>query len=180
MIISCFLLPLVIYAITKVLSGSKFPGLVAGIGAILYPFMFSLSLHNLSDFVFAFVVCTAVLFSMKTLDDDRYFYYAGIFLGLAYYAKGTGLLLIPGYVLFHVITQRSVKKVLNNRKFLVSLLITFLILLPWFVRNYVHFRDPLFSTERFIAGHIGYKDFEKDTYSLYWGERPPDDVPSFS
>jgi len=187
LIISCFLLPLMVYYLTKELSRSKITSFAAGFGVLLYPAFFEWSLHCLSDVIYAFVVCSFVLFSVKTLDDKRYFYPAGFFMGLAYYAKGSGLVLIPCYILFQFITrykfkrrraqkqdvQSSIKGILTNKGFLISLLIAFLVLLPWFIRNYVHFRDPLFSTQRYAAGYGGYVDWEIGTYDLYWGEKPP-------
>jgi 4-amino-4-deoxy-L-arabinose transferase-like glycosyltransferase len=173
LIISCFLFPLVLYSLARELSGSKFAGLAAGLSVLLYPFIFRWSLHCLSDVLYGFVVCAGVLYAVKALDNDKFFYPLGIFMGLAYYAKGSGLVTIPGYVLFYVIARRSIKKVFTDRKFLTSLLIAFLILLPWMIRNYIHFRDPLFSTQRFSAGYVGYEDWEEGTYELYWGEKPP-------
>ena len=173
LIISCFLLTLVVYFLTYELSGSKYAGLAAGFHVLLYPALFRSSLYSLSDVIFTFVVGAAVLFAMKALDDQKYFYHAGVFLGLAYYAKGSGLLLIPAYILFYVIARFSVKKVITDKKFLISLLIAFMILLPWFIRNYIHFRDPLYSTQRYAAGYGGYVGWEEGTYDLYWGEKPP-------
>ncbi|MDQ1318618.1 MAG: 2 protein, partial [Candidatus Poribacteria bacterium] len=188
LIISCFLLPLILYYLTKELSRSKITSLASGLGVLLYPAFFEWSLHCLSDVIYAFVVCSFVLFSVKTLDDKRYLYLAGIFMGLAYYAKGSGLVLIPCYILFHFITHYklkrirkkhrtpdfpSIKEILTNKGFLIVLLVAFLVLLPWLVRNYVHFGDPLFSTQRFAAGYGGYVDWEIGTYDLYWGEKPP-------
>jgi len=173
LIISCFFLPLVIYSLARELSGSKFAGLAAGFSVLLYPALFRSSLYCLSDVIFTFVVCAFVLFSAKALEKGKSFYAAGVFMGLAYYAKGSGILLIPCHVVFHVIARRSFKKVFTDRKFLISLLISFLILLPWLIRNYAHFGDPLFSTQRFAAGYGGYKGWEEGTYELYWGEKPP-------
>jgi hypothetical protein len=207
LIISCFFLPLILYYLTKELSRSKITSLASGLGVLLYPAFFEWSLHCLSDVIYAFVVCSFVLFSVKTIDDKmngfispfskggkgdlnnkRYAYLAGIFMGLAYYAKGSGLVLITCYILFHFITHYnlkqirkkyrttnipSVKKVLTNKGFLTVLIVAFLVLLPWFIRNYVHFGDPLFSTQRFAAGYGGYVDWEIGTYDLYWGEKPP-------
>ncbi|MGB9595288.1 MAG: hypothetical protein ACPL7B_03315, partial [Candidatus Poribacteria bacterium] len=56
-------------------------------------------------------------------------------------------------------------------------LIAFLVLLPWMIRNTVHFRNPFFSTQNFVSGYGGYEDWEIGTYELYWGEKPP---PKFS
>ncbi len=172
LIMSCFLIPLVIYSLTKELSRSKFAGLAAGLGVMLYPVMFKSSLYCLSDVCYTFIICASVLFAAKALDDDRYFYPLGIFVGLAYYAKGSGLVPIPGYILFFVIARRSIKKVFTDRKFLTSVLIAFLVLLPWLIRNYAYFRDPLYSTQRFSAGYVG-GNWEAGTYELYWGEKPP-------
>ena len=219
LIISCFFLPLTIYYLTKEISRSKITSIASGLGVLLYPAFFEWSLHCLSDVIYAFVVCSFVLFSVKTLDDkrngsispfskggkgdlrcvqdsflhftlnkQRYFYLAGIFMGLAYYAKGSGIVLIPCYILFYFITHYnlkrirkkyrtndlpSIKEILTNKGFLISLIIAFLVLLPWFIRNYVHFGDPLFSTQRFAAGYGGYVDWEIGTYELYWGEKLP-------
>ncbi|MBD3181486.1 hypothetical protein GF312_04285 [Candidatus Poribacteria bacterium] len=173
LIISCLLLPVVIYYLTKEISGSKFAGLAAGAGILLYPFFFRWSLHCLSDILFTFVVCSAVLFAVKSLDNPLYFYFLGVFMGLAYYAKGSGLVIIPGFALFYLIAYKSIKKVIMDRRIWISFLIAFLVLLPWFIRNYIHFRDPLYSTQRFAAGYIGYQSWETGTYGLYWGERPP-------
>jgi hypothetical protein len=139
---------------------------------MLYPVMFKSSLYCLSDVCYTFIICASVLFAAKALDDDRYFYPLGIFVGLAYYAKGSGLVPIPGYILFFVIARRSIKKVFTDRKFLTSVLIAFLVLLPWLIRNYAYFRDPLYSTQRFSAGYVG-GNWEAGTYELYWGEKPP-------
>ena len=73
-IISCFLIPLVLYSLAKEISGSKWPGLAAGLGVMLYPSMFGWSLHSLSDVIYAFVVSAMVLYSAKSLNDDKYFY----------------------------------------------------------------------------------------------------------
>ncbi len=176
LIISCFLLPLLIYFITKELSGSKVASVAAGLGVLFYPFVFEQSLRCLSDILYTSIICASVLFAMKSLDKERFLYPMAISMGLAYYAKGSGLMLIPGIILFHIVARRSIRKVLTNKRFLLAMLIVFLVLLPWLVRNYAHFGDPLFSTQRFVAGFMGYSDWEAKTRELYWGEKPP---PSF-
>jgi len=186
-IISCFFLPLVTFSLAKQLSKSRIAGVASGMTVLLSPSFFSWSLHPLSDVTYTFIVCAFALFSMKALDDEKNFYYAGIFMGLAYYAKGTGILLFPCYIVFHLIARYRLKRyrddeisflpfiktLLFNKRFLIGLIIGFLILFPWLVRNFVHFRDPLFSTQRFAAGYGGYVDWEIGTYDLYWGEKPP-------
>jgi len=62
---------------------------------------------------------------------------------------------------------------MRDKKFLYGLGLTFLVLLPWFIRNTIHFHNPIFSTQQFSAGYIGYESWETGTYSLYWGENLP-------
>lgn len=104
-------------------------------------------------------------------------------MGLSYYAKGSGIVLIPCYILFYIIANlkfhrwrlqiKPLWNALKNKAFLMGLLVAFLVLLPWFVKNFIHFHDPLFSTQRYAAGYGGYVDWEIGTYDLYWGEKPP-------
>jgi hypothetical protein len=182
-IISCFFLPLVIYYLTKELSKSRITSLSAGVTVLLSPSFYEWSLHCLSDVTFAFMVCAFVLFAVKSLDKKPYFYLAGFFMGLSYYAKGSAIVLIPCYILFYILHNlkfhrwklqiKPIWDALKNKAFLMGLLIAFLVLLPWFVRNFIHFHDPLFTTQRFAAGYGGYVDWEIGTYDLYWGEKPP-------
>ena len=51
--------------------------------------------------------------------------------------------------------------------------IVFLVMLPWFVRNTIHFGNPIFSTQQYAAGYIGYTDWEEGSYSLHWGKEMP-------
>jgi len=89
-------------------------------------------------------------------------------MGLTYYAKGVGIWLIPVYLIFCV-----VRKGFTNRRVWYCFAIAFLVMLPWFVRNTIHFRNPIFSTQQYAAGYIGYKGWEEGTYSLYWDKDMP-------
>ncbi len=185
-IISSFFLPITLYYLTRELSKSRVAGLSAGITILLSPFFYENSLHCLSDVTYAFVVSAFVLFGVMSLDKKKYSYPTGFFMGLAYYAKGSGILLIPCYILFYILAHIKFKRwrlqilpiwnAIKSRSFLMSLLVAFLVLLPWMVRNTVHFRNPFFSTQNFVSGYGGYVDWEVGTYELYWGEKPP---PSF-
>lgn len=185
-IISSLFLPLVIYHLTRQLSKSKITSFSAGLAVLLSPSFFGWSLNCLSDILYTFIVCSFTLYTVKSLDNEKNFYLAGVFMGLAYYVKGTGILLFPCYIAFYFIAKYRLKKhrenigfipftksIFINKKFLIGLAIGFLILFPWLVRNFVHFGDPLYSTQRFAAGYGGYVDWEIGTYDLYWGEKPP-------
>jgi 4-amino-4-deoxy-L-arabinose transferase-like glycosyltransferase len=172
LIISSFFLPALGYLLAKRFSDSDVTGFATGAHLLIYPAFFEHSLFCLSDVTFAFMVSLTVLLAVKGFDNPRYFYAMGVAMGLAYYAKGAGLILLPAYGLFYLIrrTQQT------DRPFLIGIGLALLTLAPWFIRNQIHFGSPMFSTQQFAAGYIGYIPWEQGTYPLYWGEN----LPSFS
>lgn len=170
-LIGSIFLPVFLYMLTKRLSRSRVAGLAAGLSAMFFPVIFSYSLRVDDDLLFPFMVLTSCFFIIKAQDSPKFFYPAGVFIGLTYYAKSTGLLIIPAYFIFCVISGGF--KILRSRKLWVCFAIVFLVMLPWFVRNTIHFRNPIFSTQQYAAGHIGYKDWEEGSYSLYWDKKFP-------
>jgi hypothetical protein len=84
------------------------------------------SLYCLSDITYSFMVCLAVLFAVKGMKRDKYFYLMGISLGLSYYAKGVTLALIPAFPIFYMIARGSVKALFRARRFLLGMLLVFM------------------------------------------------------
>ena len=171
MLIGSIFLPVFFYLLTKRLSRSPVAGLAAGLSAMFLPIIFSFSLRADSDLLFAFMILASCFFIIKAQDSPKFFYPAGAFIGLTHYAKGTGLWIIPVYFVFCVISGGF--KILRSRKVWVCFAIAFLVMLPWFVRNTIHFHNPIFSTQQYAAGHIGYTDWEEGSYSLHWGKEMP-------
>ena len=171
MLIASIFLPIFLYLLTKRLSNSRVTGVAAALGVIVFPNIFDRSLMPDDDGLFPFMVLASCFFIIKAMDSPKYFYPAGVFIGLTYYAKGTGLWIIPAYLIFCVILGGV--KILRNQKVWYCFAIAFFVMLPWFIRNTVHFRNPIFSTQQYAAGYIGYKGWEEGTYSLYWDEERP-------
>ena len=171
MLIASIFLPIFLYLLTKRLSCSRITGFAAALGVIVFPNIFEHSLIPDDDGLFPFMVLASCFFIIKAQDSPKYFYPAGAFIGLTYYAKGTGLWIIPAYLIFCVILNGF--KILRNRRIWYCFAIAFLVMLPWFIRNTIHFRNPIFSTQQYAAGYIGYKGWEEGTYSLYWDEERP-------
>ena len=171
MLISSIFLPVFLYLLTKRLSRSRIAGFAAALGVIVFPAIFSHSLIPDDDAIFHFIVIASCYFIIKAQDKPKYYYPAGAFIGLAYYAKGNGLVLIPVYLAFCVIIGGF--KALRNWKMWYCFAVAFLVMLPWFIRNTVHFHNPVFSTQQYAAGYIGYKGWEEGTYTLYWDKEMP-------
>ena len=185
-LISCLFFPWVVYALTRLMTSVHanrsgcWVSLAAGLHILVYPELFRHSLYCLSDVTFAFTVCLTVLFLLQGLTRPQSqllpFCWMGIAMGLAYYAKGTGLVLIPAYVTAYVISYLLASQKPDPRPFIVGISIAFLVITPWWIRNLIHFGSPTFSTQQFAAGYIGYISWEEGTYTPYFGQ----DLPSFA
>ena len=82
MLISSIFLPVFLYLLVKRLSGSRITGLAAGLGILVFPTIFSWSLIPDDDSIFPFMVIASCFFIIKAQDSSRYFYPAGVFMGL--------------------------------------------------------------------------------------------------
>src|SRR5688500_612312 len=98
MLIGSLVLPVLLYLLTARVSGNKFTGLAAAFGAIAFPEFFQSSLRCDDDLLFALLVLASCFFIMKAENSPKYFFTAGILIALTFYAKGSGLLLIPIYL----------------------------------------------------------------------------------
>ena len=171
LIISSLLLPAVTYLLTKSLSKNRWASMGAAFTVLFYPSMFMWSLYCLSDITYSFMICLAVWLAVKGMENDKYFYAMGLVLGLSYYAKGVTLVIIPAFPLFYIIARGSFKALFQSKRFLVGMLLVFIVIMPWWVRNTIHFGKPLHSTQNNWSGYIGYG--EGGAYPVYWDKQSP-------
>lgn len=171
LIISSLFLPVATYFLARSFSENRWASMGAAFTVMLYPSLFMWSLYCLSDITYSLMVCLAVLFVVKGMKQDKYFYLMGLFLGLGYYAKGVTLVLIPAFPIFYIIARGSFKALFRDRRFLLGMLLVFLIIAPWWIRNTIHFGNPLHSTQNHWSGYIGYGS--GGSYYVYWDKPKP-------
>lgn len=179
MLMSCFLLPLLVYGLVRELGGSRLAAFLAGLTNILHPAFFEWSLQPMADVLYASIVAAFVLSVAKTRRSPRWWLLAGVVAGLATYAKGNGFLLFACAVLAQLllsIGRRGIRQALLERSFLAGLGVGLLVLLPWAVRNSVLFGSPLFSTHKYAAATWDPNKLEEVGFQLYWGEKAPPTV----
>ncbi|GFP26893.1 hypothetical protein HKBW3S33_00307 [Candidatus Hakubella thermalkaliphila] len=97
------------------------------------------------------------LFMAKGFENNKYFIYAGVFSGLAYLTKGSGLLLIPSFGLSSLLVYRL--KVLKNKYFWSYFLFFFLSSFPLIVRNIVVYRNPFYNINNYVMWFDYYEQF---------------------
>ena len=145
MLVSSILLTIFLYLLTLRLSKNRIPAMASALCMIVFPNIFEHSLVPDDDGIYHFMVIASCFLIIMAIDTPKYFYVAGVFIGLSYYAKGSGLILIPIYFLFCLI--RGGPKILRNRKLWYCFLIVFIVMLHWFLRNTIHFSKPNFSMQ---------------------------------
>ena len=156
LLISSFGLPWTAYSLTKKFGENRWAGLGSGLTVLLYPMMFKSSLEAVSDISYTFVFLMSIIFLIKGLKKGAGtetavgtgmswdFALMGVFIGLAYYGKGNHVIYFPAYVICYLFMKKSWWFALRDRAFLVGMCIALAIIIPWWVRNIVHFGDPFF------------------------------------
>lgn len=184
LLLSCFALPLVTFALAKRVSRSDAVALASAGTVLLYEPLFTWSLCAMADVTFGCFILLSVLCALKGFDRPRWFYGMGGALALSYYAKTAALVLFfvfIAYYLFWRAARRPRWRWINrDLHFCLAFLLLAILLLPWFVRNYVQFGDPLYSSHKHVAGYVGMEHWEEKTLDVYWDKEPPSLADKFS
>ena len=176
LIIASVCLPMATYVLTRHLSHSRWPALGSAFTVMLYPKLFFWSLFCLSDITYTFFFLLVVLFALRGFGRPVSFYWMGITIGVAYYAKGSALLLIPALMVFYLVKRPSLKKLVHDRHFLLGIALALCVMSPFWIRNTVHYGNPLHSTQNYWSGNIGYSTdgpSNGNTYRVYWDKTAP-------
>ncbi len=168
MLIMAVFLPIATYFIGKEIFDRKI-GFVAAVSVIFYYVTFPLGFNVERDPLLAVLLLSGFYFYLKGLKSENYFYAMGVFLGLAYLAKQTALVVFPALAIAHYLTNKTLPK-----KLIFGILLSALIASPWLLRNYLAFGSPLFSAnsfEAYIGGYFPY--YEPAHYAVYWESAKP-------
>ncbi len=90
-----------------------------------------------------------IYFLMEGFKNNKYWAYAGVIAGLVYLTKGTGLLLIPGFLLSSIYIYKL--KIFKNKYFWSFFIFFVLVSSPLLVRNILVYQDPFFNVNKYIA-----------------------------
>lgn len=177
LVISCFALPLVTFFLGRRVSGSNIVAAASALTVLLYLPFFCWSLQGFADITFAFFIVVSILCMLKGFERARSFLMMGILLALAYYAKVSALIVVGAFCVYYLLrTIFDSKRKLRSRQtlfFVLGILLFGLLVAPWWIRNEVHFDDPMYSNHKHVVGTIGWKSWEEGTYGLYWNTDPP-------
>ena len=112
-------------------------------------------------------------FVYEGFKNNRNWIYAGVFAGLAYLTKGTGILLLPGFLLSSFLIYRW--EVLRNKFFWLFFLFFILAASPLLIRNIVVFENPFYNVNNHILtmgqtkiDSIRYITFDRNDGTAIW------------
>ena len=117
------------------------------------------------DVPVAFFTIFAIIYYYKSyFISQKYFYIAGLFLGLALLSKISALFPALGIFLYPIIDKRA-RKSLKNKNYYLSFIIAFLILLPFIIWNI--YND--FAFIRYQFGHVNKDSASISSFIEIWG-----------
>ena len=168
---NCFL----VYKIGKGMFDKKEIGLLAALGAAIYPPFIggAVEINTVTFDVLFLALAVYFLLRGEEKQIERNGIWAGLSLGLAALTRATALAVLP--VIFAWLWLRSKNSIWREaiKPFILILLVTFLVILPWTVRNYlVHREFILISSNGGLNFWIGNNEKATGEYAFPSGTDP--------
>ncbi|HVS70733.1 MAG TPA: hypothetical protein VHQ47_05720 [Phycisphaerae bacterium] len=141
--------------------------LLAGLLVMGNALVFEESLRTLSDVANAVMLCGWCGCLLMSREKKWMHVAAGVFLGLAYFAKGSEVMLLGLQAPVAVLVGGAA--VLRRRWVWMGLATGVLVIAPYWWGNWRAYGNPLHSTQNYVSGYFGLEDWEAKTYFPYEG-----------
>lgn len=102
-----------------------------------------------------------IYFVMEGFKNNKYWIYAGFFAGLSYLTKGTGILLLPGFVLTSIIVYKL--NIFKNKFFWLFFILFTLTASPLLIRNIFVYQNPFYNVNNTVIT-MGQDEIDKSVY----------------
>lgn len=166
------------------LASEIFNGTISLIAAILIIFHPGLIIYSATkihsqvlDTFFFTLIAFWILKAKKTLRLSD-FILLGVFIGIGSLARGTIIVILPIAILYYFLSVR-INKIQLLKKVFVVLFATIVILLPWWIRNYLVFNKPVYMTTESLGYvlWVGFNDNATGTLYALNGKTQFDEAP---
>ena len=91
----------------------------------------------------------SIYFIIEGFKNNKYWAYAGIFAGLSYLTKASGLFLLPGFALSSIIIYKL--KIFKNKFFWLFFILFTAVTSPLLIRNIVVYQNPFFNDNLYLV-----------------------------
>lgn len=105
-----------------------------------------------------------IYFIIRGFNDNKFWILGGIFAGLAFLTKASGLFLLPGFGFATIWIYKF--RILKNKYFWLFFILFMLISSPLLIRNIVVYNDPFFNDNKYIA-QMEREEFNNSYYSVF-------------
>ncbi|HCE45836.1 MAG TPA: hypothetical protein DET40_20010 [Lentisphaeria bacterium] len=139
---------------------------------LLNPLMFSESLRVLSDVLVAALLTGFMAVMMSCRRRPSWLLLAGVFLAMAFYTKGSQLILLAALPVLATILCGTV--IFRSRWFYAGMVIGILLIMPWWINMWWHYGSPIHSTQNYVSSFFGIeKNWDQGFYAVYWDRNLP-------
>ena len=155
------------------LSRRGYVALLAGLVMMANSSIYSQSLRVLADGSTGMLVagfCASVILAGR---KPWFHLVAGVFAALAYYAKGSELMLLALYPLLAFFAGGFTFRIYKRKCFYAGMATGLLLLAPFWYGNYREYGNPLHSTQNYVSGFYGLENWESTAYFPFWGQNLP-------
>jgi hypothetical protein len=157
--IASLIMGLILLIILYIIVNKKYGNICASIavlGLTLNPVFLKWTTLVASESLLMVLSLLCIYFIISGFKNGKYWSYAGIFAGFAYFAKGTGLFLVPGFLMVALFQCRS--KIFVNKYIYIFLVLFVLSASPLLIRNFVVYENPFFNINTKIFISSNYKE----------------------
>jgi len=173
LLLGLLLAPVLVYLLARKLRLPAAVCLAAGLLFVAWPYWLKESLDAGADILFTNLLLLALLAVLSAGERKGVMLICGAAVGLAYMVKPVGLLLVVPLAVYYWLDGAR----LSARRRLLCLVgfavIMLLFASPMLIRNYLTFRNPIYSTNIHTAGHIKTDASGQGLLHVYWGESLP-------
>ncbi len=130
-------------------------------------YMLRESSHVAAEMLLVLTSLFAWYYIIRGFDENKYWLAAGLFAGLSYLSKGSGIFLIFVFVVAALIIYGS--SILKNKYFYLFFVAFSIIAFPLLWRNLIVYHNPIYN----LNSHVMWLDNWKQTYDPNFANNPP-------
>ena len=173
LLLGLLICPLLVYFLGRAMRMAPPAAFAGAILFLSWPHWLQASLTAEADVLFTGLTILILLLIVASHQHIGWILLASALLGLSYTVKPAALFLVVPLGLYSWLALRSVPTRQRAQWLVAALLVTLVAASPMLVRNYIAFGSPLYSTNLYTAGQMGFDDSGRALMHVYWDEQLP-------
>lgn len=178
--IGALLLPLAAAWLAMAATGRGWTAVIAAALCLVPLAVFQQSVKILCDIPLGVLLAAYAAAMLSSRRHPSMFLWAGLLGAMAYYAKGSQLILLPLMPALAFILHGP--KILRSRWLAAGCALFLALLLPWLIANTRRYGNPLHSTQNYVSSFFGLpqRSWDANFYRVYWDHALPETTDRFT